>query len=200
MNETITATPKQSPTLKLRHGCLTAYLVFMIIANSATALVYLVGSEDIRQGITANKSAARHQLPFDQIKSGYERAKARGSVHAQGSLADFAKKMQTYDPEHDWSQGQLPDNWTGSVSRKIGNWAFPLLVVGGFFNIVCAIALFRWKKWGFWGFVGSASIICVVNLSIGLGIGSALVGLIGVVILAGVLYIGKERKAWPQLE
>ena len=172
----------------------------MIIVNSATSLVYLVGFEDIRQGITGNKSTARNVIPFDQIKSGYERAIARGSFNAKGSLADFSRELQIGDTENDWSQGQLPDNWLGNVSRTINSWAFPVLVVGGVFNLVCAIGLFRWKKWGFWGFVGSASIVFVINLSIGLSLGAALAGLLGVAILYGVLHIGKERKGWPQLE
>ena len=33
---------------KSRHGCLTALLVVMIIANSASALMYLLGSEAMR--------------------------------------------------------------------------------------------------------------------------------------------------------
>ncbi len=36
---------------KQRHGCLTAWLVLMIVANSATALVYLLGSAAIRQSL-----------------------------------------------------------------------------------------------------------------------------------------------------
>lgn len=39
---------KQAPN---RHGCLTAYLVFMIIANSATALSYLVGTQAIQKSM-----------------------------------------------------------------------------------------------------------------------------------------------------
>ncbi len=34
---------------KKRHCCLTAWLVFMIVANSAVALKYILGSEGIRQ-------------------------------------------------------------------------------------------------------------------------------------------------------
>ena len=79
-------------------------------------------------------------------------------------------------------------------------WAFPVLIVGGFFNLVCAIALFRWKKWGFWGFVVSAVVVFGVNLSIGVGPGSALAGLIGVAILYGVLQIGKDNQGWSQMD
>ena len=120
---------------KSRHGCLTASLVLMIVANSGSALVYILGGDAIRR-----------TLP-----------------NAPG-------------------------------------WAFPVLIVFSLFNLVCAIALFRWKRWGFWGFCGSTVVGLVVNLSIGIPIGSALVGLVGVLLLYGVLQIGKENKGWPQLE
>ena len=120
---------------KKRHGCLTALLIFMIVANSATALMYLLGAEAIRGGL-----------------------------------------------------------------RNAPGWVFPVLIVFSLFNLVCAIALFQWKKWGFWGFCGSSIVAVVVNLSIGLNLGSVLVGLLGVLLLYGVLHIGKENKGWPQLE
>ena len=119
---------------KNRHGCLTAWLVLMIIANSATALRYLLGSRAIRQAIP-----------------------------------------------------------------NMPGWAFPVLIVMSLFNLVCAIALFQWKKWGFWGFCASSIVALVVNLSVGLGTG-AFVGLLGILLLYGALHIGKENKGWPQLD
>jgi len=107
----------------------------MIIANSATALIYLVASEAIRRNVP-----------------------------------------------------NMPE------------WALLVLIAGSIFNLVCAIALLRWKKWGFWGFVVSTVVIFVVNISIGVGVGSTLVGLLGVAILYGVLHIGKETKGWSQLD
>jgi len=120
---------------KNRHGCLTAWLVLMIVANSAAALMYLLGSEAIRD--------------------------------------------------------KLPN---------MPGWTFPVLIVLSLFNLVCAIALFQWKKWGFWGICASGVVALVVNLSAGLGIGSTLAGLLGVLLLYGVLHIGKENKGWPQLD
>jgi hypothetical protein len=107
----------------------------MIVANSATALMYLLGSDAIRRTI--------------------------------------------------------PD---------APGWAFPVLIVFLVFNLVCAIALFQWKKWGFWGFCVSSVVALIVNLVIGLGIGSALGGIIGLALTYGVLQIGKENKGWPQLD
>ena len=122
---------KQMSEQKQRHGCLTAWLVLMIIANSATALRYLLGSQAIKQAFPA----------------------------APG-------------------------------------WAFPVLAVIGIFNLVCAIALFKWKKWGFWGFLVFSIVALNVNLSIGLGIGPSLFGLLGIVLLYAVLHIGKEKKGY----
>ncbi len=134
MNEE-TPIPESTTQGKQRHGCLTAYLVVMIIANAAVAVMYLIGKEGIKQA-----------LP------------------------------------------QMED------------WVFPVLIGVGIFNLVCAIALFRWKKWGFWGFVASSCLMLVINLSIGLGIGQSIGGLVGVAVLYGVLQIGNEDKGWPQLD
>ena len=119
---------------KKRHGCLTAYLVLAIIANSATALLYLFGAAAIKR-----------------------------------------------------------------TSPNIPDWAFPVLIVLVLFNLACAIALLRWKKWVS-GLVASAAVTLGVNLTIGLGLSSAVVGVLGVILLYGVLHIGKDNKGWPQLD
>jgi hypothetical protein len=119
---------------KKRHGCLTAWLVLTIVANSASALWYALRSETIRRS-----------LP-----------------NAPG-------------------------------------WALPVLIIFALFNVVCAVALFQWKKWGFWGFCASGVVSLVVYLWLGLGTGVA-GAVVGVLLLYGVLHIGKENKGWPQLE
>jgi hypothetical protein len=48
MNEGITDKPSATSQAG-RHGCLTTYLVFVIIANSALALVYLFGAEGLQR-------------------------------------------------------------------------------------------------------------------------------------------------------
>jgi predicted MFS family arabinose efflux permease len=45
MNEGTADNPNATSTQIGRHGCLTTYLVFVIIVNSAVALVYLFGRE-----------------------------------------------------------------------------------------------------------------------------------------------------------
>lgn len=120
---------------KQRHGCLTAYLIFMIIASLLSSASYIFASE----------------LIFSQF----------------------------------------PD---------APSWAGPVLIVLGLLNIVLAIALFMWKKWGFYGALALSVVTFFVNLAIGIGIGQALFGLIGIAILFGVLQIGDKNKGWPQLE
>jgi hypothetical protein len=120
---------------KNRHGCLTTWLILMIIGNSISALIYLFGSKIIQQAYP----------------------------NAPG-------------------------------------WLLPVMTIILIFNVVCAVALFRWQKWGFWGFLGSSVAALVINLSIGVGIAQSLLGLLGVVLLYGVLNIGKDNKGWPQLE
>jgi hypothetical protein len=122
--------------MKQRHGCLTAWLILMLIANSATALLYLFTADAIRRNLP-------HQPP---------------------------------------------------------SWLFPLLIVFALFNVVCAIALWQWKKWGFWGFLFSSIVALFANISAGLGAGTALLGLLGIAILYAALQIGNENKGWPQLE
>lgn len=120
---------------KTRHGCLTAFLILMIVANSLTAVMYLLRGDAIHK---------------------------------------------------------LFPNMPG--------FALPLLIVLALVNIVCAIALFKWKKWGFWGFGATSVIALIMNLALGLGLGRAFGGIIGLAILYGVLQIGKENKGWPQLD
>jgi MFS superfamily sulfate permease-like transporter len=89
-----------------------------------------------------------------------------------------------------------------TIRRSLPNapgWALPVLIIFALFNLVCAVALLQWKKWGFWGFCASAVASLVVNLWLGVGMG--MVGaVIGVLLLYGVLHIGKENKGWPRLE
>ncbi len=77
---------------------------------------------------------------------------------------------------------------------------FTLLAFLGIINLICTVALFNWKKWGFLGFILTSIAALILNLSIGLGIGQSLFGLVGILILYAVLQIGKENKGWTQLE
>lgn len=71
----------------------------------------------------------------------------------------------------------------------------------GIINLICTIALLRWKKWGFWGFGLSSIVIFVFNFLVAqLGLFNSLLGLLGTVLLYIVLQIGNQNKGWPQLE
>ena len=88
----------------------------------------------------------------------------------------------------------------GDTFSYLPGWAIPVLIVFLLINLGSAIALFKWKKWAFWVLCGTSVVGFVVNLLTGVGIVTALSGLISVPILYGVLNIGKENKGWTQLE
>lgn len=123
--------------VKKRHGCVTAWLIFMIAGNSIVALIYLFAGDFI---------ARNSPTPIS----------------------------------------------TGNLI---------LLAIGAIANVVFASMLFQWKKWGFWGIIISASCAFVINISIGLGVGQCLLGLLGIGILYAVLQIKQDDvSAWENLE
>jgi hypothetical protein len=77
---------------------------------------------------------------------------------------------------------------------------FITLAILGVTNIVCAIALFRWRKWGFWGFCVTTVIGLILNIILGLGVFSIVSSMISIGIMFGILQIGQGNKGWPQLE
>ena len=86
------------------------------------------------------------------------------------------------------------------VAPNVSTGAVAVIVIAGIANIVFAIALFKWKRWGFYGFIASAIVALITNLSIGLGIGQSVVGLIGIPLLYWVMNMGGPNKAWPHLK
>jgi len=148
---------------KNRHGCLTAWLVLIIIMNSVTALSYL--------------------------------------MYLLGS-GMFTQVLQSQA-----FQSQIPQSQMLQIQMLLNTpvWVFTVFIVFAIFNVVCTIALFMWKKWGFWGFCATSAVVLVVNLvyfSRGtvLILISVLSGLLVVLILFGVLHIGKKNKGWSQLK
>ena len=115
-----------------RHGCLTAWLIFMIVVNGLTALA--------------------------------------------------SPLIQRTQPNY----------------PATGLYISAVLAV---FNIVCAVALLRYQKWGFWGVAGVSIIAFIVNLSLHVPLANAILGLAGAGILYGLLNMGDENtKAWPRLK
>jgi len=119
------------PQGKNRHGCLTAWLIMILITNPITILIYLFG---------------------------------------------------------------------GDTYSYLPSWFIPVMIVFSLINVGAAILLFKWNKLGFWLFCGSALVVVIINLAVGLAWYLALSGPIGILLLFGVLNIGKENKGWTQLE
>jgi hypothetical protein len=146
-----------------RHGCLTAWLVLLIIMNSITVLTYL--------------------------------------IYFFGS-GIFIQVLQNQE-----LQSQLPQSQMLQIQMLLNTpiWVFIVLIALALFNVVCAAALFMWKKWGFWGFCATSASALAVNLiyfrsgTVSIII-SIISGLLAVLILFGVLHIGRENKGWPQLK
>jgi hypothetical protein len=62
-----------------------------------------------------------------------------------------------------------------------------------------------WKKWGFWGYCATSVSALAINLVyFSSGTLTMIInitgGLLAVLILFGVLHIGRENKGWPQLK
>ena len=84
---------------------------------------------------------------------------------------------------------------------RIPAWKTPVELALCLLDIICVIALFRWKKWGFWGICGLSVVGLIINILSGVNIYLAVAGLWGIAIIFGVLNIGgKDDKGWPQLE
>ena len=77
---------------------------------------------------------------------------------------------------------------------------FPMLSALHTVNLLCAIALWRWKMAGFFGYALSTILIAAVQLFGGLGILTALSGLASIALLYAILQMGDTNKGWPQLE
>jgi hypothetical protein len=89
--------------------------------------------------------------------------------------------------------------WFGDVGEPFG-WYFPIMIALAVLSIVFVFALFGWKKWGFWGLLGVSAM--KVGLEVwagGRGFGVLAGVIISMLILFGVLNLGRENKGWPQL-
>jgi len=65
---------------------------------------------------------------------------------------------------------------------------FLVLGIIGALNVVSAIGLWTWHKWGFYLYAASSIVTFVINVAIGLPILSSLIGLLGVAILWYLLH------------
>jgi hypothetical protein len=80
-------------------------------------------------------------------------------------------------------------------------WVVAISITFSLLNIVFAVALFMWKKWGFWGFCAVAVVDFTISIIAGELFIFSLVGLcLRLFILYIALTIGGDNKAWSQLE
>ena len=82
---------------------------------------------------------------------------------------------------------------------KYPGWVIPLEIIFGVWAVVCALALFMWKKWGFYGFCVGAVATIIIYIVIG-SYAYVFTPLISLGLLYAVLNIGAFNKGWPQLE
>ncbi|MDR3477955.1 MAG: hypothetical protein P4M14_07985 [Gammaproteobacteria bacterium] len=83
----------------------------------------------------------------------------------------------------------------------VPSWFFLVTGAIGIVNVICAIALLRWKKWGFWGILITAIVVCGLNITVAKQplLPTLVSSFVGVLILYWALHMGDERKAWPRL-
>lgn len=88
--------------------------------------------------------------------------------------------------------------FAGSTVRQalpsMPGWVIPVLALFALANFVFALGMWNWKKWGVYGFAASSLLIFVVNV-IAIGFVPALLGLVGLVILAFLV-----RPVWNQMK
>jgi len=68
-------------------------------------------------------------------------------------------------------------------------------------NVLFAVFLLQWKKFGFYGFCLTSISALILKLILGLGLANSIIGLGGIVILYGILQLKKgNNSAWNELE
>lgn len=123
---------EEQEIIKSRHGCVTAWLILMIIVNSITSLTYFTNSNSI-------------------------------------------------------------PNVSNSLIMALG--------IIGILNVIFSVLLLQYKKIGFFGFIVSSIITSVLNTMIGIDVGRALLGLVGIALVYAILQIKQDNhSAWEHLE
>jgi len=133
-----------------RHGCLTTYLVFLVICAILGMLINLFGIPEV-------------------------------------ILKYFLNRPQ-------W-----PTYFYAETYPNRAEWAIPVSFIMQIFSLICVIQIFHWRKWGFWGLC--ALYLANFILYLKYDVRPPLIGpILAIVVLYGVLHIGKENKGWTQLK
>ncbi len=72
-------------------------------------------------------------------------------------------------------------------------WTLPILFALSLLNLVCTIAIWKWRKWGMYGLAFSGAILFIITL-ISLNLTNAVISTVGIVIIALLV-----RKVWPMM-
>ena len=79
------------------------------------------------------------------------------------------------------------------------SWVYLTMAIGGILNMISFVAVFKWKKWGFWLFSITVLFVFCINLYAGANITVCLIGLSGVALFLGALFMG-NKTGWSQLD
>jgi hypothetical protein len=80
------------------------------------------------------------------------------------------------------------------------SWQIPVSLALCLANIVCAVALLNWKRWGFYGICAISATAVGINLYLHASMGQIVGGVIPPLILLIVLQFGDRKTTWSQLE
>jgi len=83
-------------------------------------------------------------------------------------------------------------------SPDLSAWSLSILVSIDVIQIICTIALFKWKKWGFWVYCIACVMAFIANIWLGVVV-TAVGILVSAVILYAVLNMGKDNNGWHRL-
>ena len=84
--------------------------------------------------------------------------------------------------------------WIAITPLGHPKWTLPWIAILSLVNLVCVIAIWKWKRWGMIGLAASAAVLFIITL-ISLDIVNAVISTGGVIII-GLLV----RKVWNQME
>jgi len=80
------------------------------------------------------------------------------------------------------------------------SWVGFVVLILALVNLLCVIALFRWRRWGFWGLCVTSVLGVATNSVIGIGMAESISGFLGILLLYGVLRIGGTNSGWVRLK
>jgi hypothetical protein len=109
-----------------------------------------------------------------------------------GCLTTFLILMFIFNPLSTLYYLFFGDTVTRAVP-SFPTWAIPVFALVGVLNVVFAVGVWKWRRWGVYGFIATAVPVFAVNVAY-VGVLPALLGLLGPVIL--VLLV---RPRWAQL-